>query len=95
VNRHVSKASSKTAPALDPADDAPELTDEWFAQADVMIGEEIIRRGRPKGDANKIPVSIRLSPEVLDHFRGTGPGWQTRIDETLKRSVRRARKTAG
>jgi uncharacterized protein (DUF4415 family) len=57
-----------------------------------MIGDEVIRRGRPKGDANKIPVSIRLSPEVLDHFRGTGPGWQTRIDETLKRSVRRARK---
>lgn len=77
----------------DPDDDAPELTDQWFAEADLMIGDKVIRRGRPKGDANKVPVSIRLSPEVLDHFRGTGPGWQTRIDETLKRSVRRARKS--
>ena len=87
--------SPESTVVLDPDDDAPELTEEWFETADVHFAGKLISRGRPKGDANKIPVSIRLSPEVLDHFRGTGPGWQTRIDETLKRSVRRARKTAG
>lgn len=34
-------------------------------------------------------VSLRLSAEVLEHFRATGPGWQTRIDEMLQREVRR------
>jgi uncharacterized protein (DUF4415 family) len=29
---------------------------------------------------------------VLDHFRAGGPGWQTRINETLEREVARARK---
>jgi uncharacterized protein (DUF4415 family) len=34
-------------------------------------------------------VSLRLSADVLAHFRATGPGWQTRIDEMLKREVKR------
>ena len=40
--------------------------------------------GRPKSDNHKKPVSIRLSPEVVDYFKGTGKGWQTRMDEVLK-----------
>ena len=32
----------------------------------------------------KQSVSIRYSPEVLDYFKATGAGWQTRIDETLR-----------
>lgn len=44
------------------------------------------RRG-PQKTPTKELVSLRLSKEVLNHFRSTGPGWQTRIDETLKRAV--------
>ena len=33
-------------------------------------------------------VSLRLSANVLEHFRATGPGWQTRIDEMLQREVK-------
>lgn len=33
----------------------------------------------------KVPVSIRLSPEVIEHFKAGGPGWQRRIDEALKK----------
>ena len=33
----------------------------------------------------KIPVSIRLSPEVIKHFKAGGPGWQSRIDEALRK----------
>lgn len=32
----------------------------------------------------KVPVSIRLSPEVIEHFKADGPGWQRRIDDALK-----------
>lgn len=35
----------------------------------------------------KVPVSIRLSAEVIERFKATGPGWQTRIDEALKKVV--------
>lgn len=30
-----------------------------------------------------MPISIRLSPEVVAHFKAKGKGWQTRIDEAL------------
>lgn len=41
-------------------------------------------RGRPKAAETKERITIRLSPEVLDAFRETGAGWQTRIDSVLK-----------
>lgn len=44
-------------------------------------------RGRPKSTAPKQLVSIRYSSEVLDYFRSTGDGWQTRIDEVLREYV--------
>ena len=43
--------------------------------------------GRPKQASRKILVSIRLSPEVVEYFRATGKGWQTRLDEVLKAYV--------
>jgi uncharacterized protein (DUF4415 family) len=70
-------------------DDIPELTDDWFAKADLHVGGKLIRRGRPPSETRKEAVSIRLSPEVLRHFRESGPGWQTRIDEVLRDWVKR------
>ncbi|HWZ50164.1 MAG TPA: BrnA antitoxin family protein [Granulicella sp.] len=32
----------------------------------------------------KVPVSIRLSPDVVEGLRATGEGWQTRADEALR-----------
>ncbi len=43
--------------------------------------------GRPKAEVTKDRVTIRLSPEVTSYFRGTGKGWQTKIDEILKDHV--------
>jgi uncharacterized protein (DUF4415 family) len=40
--------------------------------------------GRPKAAVTKQPVSLRLSPEVVNYFKATGPGWQTRLDAVLK-----------
>ena len=84
------KRDSSTDTFFDP-DDAPELTEEWFRQADVYEGNRLIRKGRPPSDNAKKLVSLRLSPEVIDHFKAAGPGWQTRINETLLRSVRAKR----
>jgi uncharacterized protein (DUF4415 family) len=42
---------------------------------------------RPKAEATKERVTIRLSPEVTAYFRATGKGWKTRLDEALKEYV--------
>ena len=43
--------------------------------------------GGPDG-ADRVRQSLPLSREVVEHFRATGPGWQARIDEVLRRHVR-------
>jgi uncharacterized protein (DUF4415 family) len=74
---------------LDPADDAPEMTEEWFAQADHYRDGKLISRGRPLGSGSRELISLRLDKDVLAVFRATGPGWQSRINDTLKRSAKR------
>lgn len=68
---------------VDP-DDAPELNNEWFEKADVYHGEKLVRRGRPKSAAPNVAVSLRIPPDVLDRWKKTGPGWQTRMVASLK-----------
>jgi len=41
----------------------------------------------PNKNPPKLPVSIRLSADVLDAFRATGDGWQTRIDNALRQFI--------
>ena len=80
----VSKRSTEST-WVDP-DDAPELTDEWFEKADLMIGEKVVRRGRPAGSFKNL-VSLRLDKDVIDHFRSSGPGWQTRMNDALRKAA--------
>jgi uncharacterized protein (DUF4415 family) len=76
-----------TDPRFDP--DAPELTDAEIASASPFadmfpdLAATIRRRGAQKSPV-KTRTSIRLSPEVIDHFRAGGNGWQTRIDQVLR-----------
>jgi len=46
-------------------------------------------RGRPKSDRTKQLVSVRYSPEVVEYFRSTGDGWQSRMDRVLRDYVTR------
>jgi uncharacterized protein (DUF4415 family) len=62
------------------------LDDEWFERAELRIGDKVIRRGRPRGSAKSL-VSLRLDKTVIDHFRATGPGWQTRVNEALRKAA--------
>ncbi|PCJ85555.1 MAG: hypothetical protein COA54_11130 [Thiotrichaceae bacterium] len=50
-----------------------------YAKIKKGVGE----RGAQKSPT-KIPISIRVSPEVVDYFRAKGKGWQGRIDSILK-----------
>ena len=46
-------------------------------------------RGRPKLANPKQLVSVRYSPEVLQYFKSTGEGWQSRMDGVLREYVTR------
>lgn len=76
----------------DEVSDNPELTAEEISQlrpfAEVFpeLAATIRRRGLQRAD-KKISTTIRLSPEVVAHFRATGKGWQARIDEALRRLI--------
>jgi len=80
---------------VDP-DDAPEWTDDQWDRAEIRIGDKVIRPangtltkpGRPKSAWPKQSIHLRLSPDVLSYFRKTGPGWQTRIDDALRKAAK-------
>jgi uncharacterized protein (DUF4415 family) len=70
-------------------DDAPELDEQFFREADLYQGDQLIRRGRgrPKLANRKMLVSVRYSPEVIAYFRQTGEGWQSRMDAVLREYI--------
>ena len=75
----------------------PVWTDETFKRArpakEVLpkvfggaAAEAMLRpRGRPKSGNARVAISLRLPPETLARWKATGPGWQTRMAERLKR----------
>jgi len=52
-----------------------------------MAGMTPSRRGRPRLEAPKVEVKIRLDAATVEHLRGSGPGWQTRVNALLGRLV--------
>ena len=78
--------------ARDP--DAAELDDEWFASARpaVEVVPQIVERSRRVRGRQRAPtkerISIRLDADVLDHYRASGRGWQSRINEVLRQTLR-------
>ena len=72
---------------------SPPLTDEQFARmrpASEVVPEIVAayRRSRgPQRRPTKRLISLRLDPDVIEHFRARGPGWQARINATLRKAV--------
>ncbi|AVT81786.1 BrnA antitoxin family protein [Rhodopseudomonas palustris] len=76
-------------------DDNPEWTEQDFANArppEEILPPEILAQFKntrgPQKAPTKVPVSIRLSADVVEHYKATGPGWQSRIDETLRKAAK-------
>ena len=67
------------------AETRSELDEAWFAEADAFVGPTLVRRGRPRSDSPKQPVSIRLDPDVVAWFKRGGERWQTRINNELRK----------
>ena len=87
VNMPTTKKRTTKKKWIDP-DEAPHLDREWFAHGEIRDGDRLIRLGRPKSDAPKEAVCLRLDPEVVAHYRKTGPGGQSRINEDLRKAAK-------
>ncbi|HQS33466.1 MAG: hypothetical protein B7X59_09365 [Polaromonas sp. 39-63-203] len=74
-------AAITAAAIADP--DAVPFTDAEWAQV-----KPLVRRGRPLGSGSKTQITLRLDVEVVEKFRASGEGWQTRINDALKSWVR-------
>jgi uncharacterized protein (DUF4415 family) len=79
------------AAVSDDPDDAPELLEAFFEDAEIRQGETIIRSyrgpGRPKAAAPKEQISVRLDQDVLAKLRKAGPGWQSQINALLRQAL--------
>ena len=74
-----------TKRAIEPDDVKPELDDAWFEEADAFVGTKLVRRGRPRSENPKQPVSLRLDRDLVEWFRSGGEGWQTRMNDELRK----------
>ena len=72
--------------------DTPEITPEQFAHAkpfsDVfpVLAENMRRARGPQKAPTKVAVQLRLDRDVVERFRASGKGWQSRINEILKQA---------
>lgn len=80
---------------IDP-DDAPPLTPALARRAEMAVGDKVIRpttrtirrAGRPPlGGESKRQVTLRLDPDIIERFRSGGPGWQSRINDALRKAA--------
>ncbi len=88
------EAAIQAGIAADP--DAREWTDEDFARArparemlppavyDALVERRV--RGPQKAPTKEL-ISVRLDQDLLERLRATGPGWQGRVNDTLRKAV--------
>jgi uncharacterized protein (DUF4415 family) len=80
----------RTRPLIDAKGEVRELATRdlaGFRPAHEVLPPALKRRlgvRGPQKAPTKERITIRLSPDVVDAFRATGEGWQTRVDSALK-----------
>ena len=75
-----------TAHDFDPVS-SPDLSRDGWPE---KFAAATVRRGRPPTAKPKVSTTIRLSQDVIDHFKADGRGWQTRIDQALREWIARS-----
>ena len=79
-------------------DDNPDWTEADFAKArgpETLSAAELAAFPRTRVRSvqkapTKRPISLRVDADVLDSYRATGPGWQGRMNEALRKAMPRA-----
>ena len=73
--------------------DTFELDEEWFADARPtaeVLPHMLERNQRSRGkqrSPRKQGIHIRLDTDIIEHFKQGGPGWQTRMNDSLRKTV--------
>lgn len=83
ARRRAIKSLAEITPEEDAAITADALNDADNPPADDLIR----RRGRPPLARPKEAVKLRIDADVLDSFRASGPGWQTRVNDALRKAA--------
>ena len=79
-------------------DEAPELSNDFFDNATPLIADKPVpkavfsaavekAKGRPKLKNPKLLVSMRYDADIIEYFKATGKGWQSRVNEVLSQYV--------
>nr|WP_047170080.1 BrnA antitoxin family protein [Sphingomonas sp. Y57] len=85
---------SKTPPVVFD-DDNPEWTEADFARArpasEVLPAAAVAalvknKGGRPRG-SSKVQVALRIDRDAVERFKAAGPGWQSRMNDALRKAV--------
>ncbi|MEP6564093.1 MAG: BrnA antitoxin family protein, partial [Mesorhizobium sp.] len=66
------------------------ITAAALADPDAGPAEALARRkpGRPRAEIKKVAISLKLDPDVVTAYRAHGPGWQTRINDDLRKAAK-------
>ena len=76
------KLPKKTSAKVDDPDN-PAWTED-------MLGAPVLKRGRgPQATPTKVLTSVRLDADILEFFKSQGSGYQSRINEALRKEVNR------
>jgi len=85
----VKREAAQNAPIQFEVGSEPYDPNDASAVAAYWAGATIKRgRGRPTVTVKRPTLNMRVDAEVLDAFKATGPGWQTRINELLCKAVK-------
>jgi uncharacterized protein (DUF4415 family) len=94
VNRIADEEDAALVAAAESDPDNPPITDEQWRQMRPahLVHPELVaarlrrERGRPKSATPKQQVTLRIDRDVLEKFRATGEGWQSRINAALRKA---------
>jgi uncharacterized protein (DUF4415 family) len=87
VRSRIGRTFKVPTPAEDAAITKAALADsdaQPFTDAEWAAVKPNIRRGRPLALVTKERITIRLSRDVVERFRSSGDGWQTKVDAALR-----------
>jgi uncharacterized protein (DUF4415 family) len=93
LRRNTPEEEAAIQRGIDQDPDNPEWTAEDFGRArpaselhPEIVAGYLRTRGKQKAPT-KVLVSLRLEREVVERLRASGPGWQSRANDMLRKAV--------